>query len=198
LAANCKKRGAERAHIVLIDETGVLLNPLVRRTLAPRGQTPTLPVFAGHRHKLSVIAALSLSPITRQPGLYFEVAPHRHFRSLDVADFIRDLLRHLRGRVIVVCDNGTMHKGEPIRQLLADHPRLSIEHLPPYAPDLNPVEQLWNHLKYGALANFVPHDLDELDDRVLEWLVEAKFNRDRLRSCYKKTPLYETIRKLAC
>lgn len=142
-----------------------------------------------------MIAALSLSPIAHQPGLYFEAVSDRHFRAADVARFVRDLLRHLRGRVIVVWDNGAMHKGEPIRRLLTDFPRLSIEHLPPYAPDLNPVEQLWNHLKYGALANFVPHDLDDLDERAFYWLVDAKFDPDRLRSCYNNTPLADYVRK---
>lgn len=173
----------------------MLLNPLVRRTLAPRGQTPSLPVTAGHRRKISVIAGISLSPVTRQPGLYFEAAPDRHFRANDVAVFVRDLLRHLRGRVIVVWDNGPMHRGTPIRQLLADFPRLSIEYLPPYAPTLNPVEQLWTQLKYGALANFVPRDLDQLDDRALDWLSDAKFDPERLRSCYNNTPLKNAARK---
>jgi putative transposase len=142
-----------------------------------------------------VIAGLSLSPISRRPGLYFEAVPDRHFRAADVATFVRDLLRHLRGRVILVWDNGAVHKGKPIRQLLADYPRLSIEYLPPYAPDLNPVEQLWNHLKYGALANFVPHDLDDLDGRAVNWLIDAKFDPDRLRSCYNNTPLKDVVGK---
>ena len=55
---------------------------------------------------------------------------------------MRQLLRHLRGKVIVIWDRGNMHRGDPIRQLLRDYPRLSIEELPPYAPDLNPVEQV--------------------------------------------------------
>jgi putative transposase len=142
-----------------------------------------------------VIAALSLSPVTRRPGLYFEAVSDRHFRAVNVAGFVRDLLRHLRGRVILVWDNGAMHKGEPIRRLLADYPRLSIESLPPYAPDLNPVEQLWNHLKYGGLANFVPRDLDDLDDRAVDWLIDAKFDPDRLRSCYNNTPLRGAVGK---
>jgi transposase len=65
--------------------------------------------------------------------------------------------------VIVVWDGGPMHKGEPIRKLCADYPRLQLERLPPYAPDLNPVEYLWSHLKYGKMANFVPDDVFQLD-----------------------------------
>ena len=180
---------------MLIDETGVLLNPLVRRTLAPCGDTPTLPTTSSHQ-KISVIAGLSLSPISHQLGLYFQTVPNSYINNFGAADFVRDLLRHLRGHVIVVWDNGPMHKGDPIRQLLADYPRLTLANLPPYAPELNPVEQLWNHLKYGQLANYVPPDLQQLGDRVIEILVEAKFDPERLQSCYNHTPLIDAIRTL--
>jgi transposase len=180
---------------VLIDETGVLLNPLVRRTLAPCGDTPTLPVVSYHK-KVSVIAGLSLSPVSHQLGLYFQTVANGHINNVAAADFVRNLLRHLRGNVIVVWDNGPMHKGDPIRQLLADYPRLTLANLPPYAPELNPVEQLWNHMKYGQLANYAPQDLQQLDDRVIEFLVEAKFDPDQLSSCYQNTPLIDAIRTL--
>jgi transposase len=166
-----------------------LLSPLVRRSLAPRGQTPILKVPGGHRQKVSCIAGLSLSPRRRRLGLYFQTHPYQHINNQRVAVFLCDLLRHLRGRIIVVWDNGPMHKGEPIRRLLARHSRLQIEWLPPYAPELNPVEALWNHIKYGQLANFIPPDVEELDTAVTDWLINAKFDPDRLRSFYNATPL---------
>ena len=46
------------------------------------------------------------------------------------------------------------------------YPRLHLERLPAYAPDLNPVEQVWSHLKYGRMANFVPESLNHLDHTV--------------------------------
>jgi putative transposase len=73
--------------------------------------------------------------------------------------------------------------------VLRDFPRLSIERLPPYAPELNPVEQLWNHIKYGELANFTTTDAWVLDDVVTEILIEAKFDPGRLGSFYAGTPL---------
>jgi transposase len=194
LAAHLKKRAAEQAHVVLIDESGVLLSPLVRRSLAPRGETPILEVKGGGREKVSVIAGLSLSPVAGQLGLYFETYPNAYINNEGTADFLRHLLRHLRGKVIVVWDNGPVHKGEPIRQVLRDYPRLSIEWLPPYAPELNPVEQLWNHIKYGKLANFTTTDAWALDDVVTELLIEAKFEPARLGSFYAGTPLRLTDR----
>jgi PIN domain nuclease of toxin-antitoxin system len=58
----------------------------------------------------------------------------------EVCVFLRELLRHLRGPVIVLPDNSSTHKGEPLQKLLRQHPRLSIEYFPSYAPDLNPDE----------------------------------------------------------
>jgi len=46
----------------LIDESGFLMSPLVRRTLAPEGQTPILKTKGTHRERVSVTAALTLSP----------------------------------------------------------------------------------------------------------------------------------------
>jgi transposase len=87
----------------------------------------------------------------------------------------------LRGEVIVVWDNGPNHKGEPLRELRAAYPRLDIEWLPPYAPELNPVELLWNCLKYQRLVNFTPPNLENL--------AAIKFDQDRLKTVYAGTPL---------
>jgi len=152
-----------------------------------------LTVSGKHRERTSLIAGLSLSPITHQPGLYFQSLVNTYFNSAAVAAFVRDLLRHLRGRVILVWDNGSNHKGEPIQQLLRAYPRLTIERLPPYAPDLNPVEQLWQHVKVGHLANYAAPDIRTLDAKALDFLATAKRNRQRLHSCFKNTPLYKAL-----
>jgi transposase len=180
---------AEDAHLVLIDETGVLMAPLVRRSLAPRGETPVLKHKGARREKVSIIAALSLSPRQHRPGLYFRTHPKDFVNNVKAAGFVRQLLRHLRGEVILIWDQGNMHRGEPIRQLLRDYPRLSIEELPPYAPDLNPVEQLWNHIKYGVLCNFAPRDAGHADEVAREHLDAARGDHERLRSFFKASEL---------
>ena len=140
-----------------------MLGPLVRRTLAPRGQTPKILVRGRHREKVSVIAALTLSPKRRRPGLYFRTVPNGSFDGAGVAAFLRQLLRHLRGEVIVIWDRWSGHGGAPVRSVLADNPRLTLEQLPAYAPVLNPVEHLRSHLKWSALSNFAPTDHRDLD-----------------------------------
>ena len=138
----------------------------MRRTWAPKGQTPVLRSWGRHRDKVSVIAALSVAPALRRLGLYFLADPSHYITAETVVKFLRALLKHLRGRVIVVWDGGSNHKGPLIRALCARHPRLHLERLPAYAPDFNPVEFVWSHLKYARLANFIPASLAHLDQTV--------------------------------
>jgi putative transposase len=189
LAAHPKKAAAENAHLVLIDESGLFLNPLVRRTWAPVGRTPVLESWGRHRDKVSVIAGLSISPAARRPGLYFATDPEEFFNAAQVVGFLRELLRHLRGRVIVVWDRGSNHKGRLVRGFLARHRRLAVEYLPGYAPDLNPVEAVWGWLKYGKLANFIPQDVHDLDGWVTDHMVEAKHNTGLLRNLWDGSEL---------
>jgi transposase len=197
MAGPSQKGASENAHVVLIDETGVQLAPLRRRTWATRGCRPLLRQFAGTRQKLSAIAALTISPKTHRRNLYFQTLLDGSYNSARVAAFLRELLKQLPGRIIVVWDNGRMHKGFAIRQLLKRHPRLTLEWLPPYAPELNPVEQLWSHLKFGYCSNFIPDDLLHLDDEATEFLVTAKFNPKFLQSYWNETPLKNGIRNMA-
>ena len=118
MARPFKKTFADAAHVVLIDETGLLLNPLVRRTWAPKGKTPVLESRGGHRKKVSVIGAVTLSPISRRLGFYFATQVDGYFDTGKVVDFLRDLLKHLRGRVVVVWDGGPNHKGPAMREFL--------------------------------------------------------------------------------
>jgi putative transposase len=143
------------AHIVLIDETGLLLDPLVRRSRARRGQTPVYPTQGAHREKVSAIAALSVAPDGRL-GRHFRALANGYFRNLEVADFLEGVLQRLGGQVLAVWDGGTMHQGAPLRALQQRYPGLTLWRLPPYAPDLNPVEQLWNYIKWPTSWPAVP------------------------------------------
>jgi DDE superfamily endonuclease len=134
LAAHSKKAQAEGAHLVLIDESGFFLNPVVRRTWARKGKTPVLRTFGGHRDKVSVVAALSVAPGRRRTGLYFHADAKHTIGAPTIVAFLREVLGHLRGPVIVLWDSGTNHKGPVIRDLLARYPRLPLEALPTYAP----------------------------------------------------------------
>jgi transposase len=173
----------------LIDETGLFLNPLVRRTWSVIGQPPVLDADGGHREKVSVIGGVSVSPTRQRLGFYFATEPNGYYSADKVIAYLRDLLKHLRGKVIVVWDRGGNHKGPLIRKFLAKNRRLRLEMLPPWAPDHNPVEAVWSWLKYGELANFTPDGIDPLDDAIIERLVELKFDPELLRALWERSKL---------
>ena len=165
--------------------------PLLRTTLAPRGRTPVLEQRASHRDKVSVAAALWRTPCG-QVRLAYRTYPDRFVNNECYAEFLADVLsyRLRRAPVIVVHDRGNMHRGDPVEDLLADFTRLvGFAPLPPYAPELDPVEELWNWLKYDELPNFAPRDVAHLD-RVINGKLDA-LHRDqpRLRTFLANSPL---------
>ena len=152
---------AERlgAHLVFVDESGFLLIPNVKRTWAPRGQTPTVAYCYKHK-KNSVISALAVSPKRRRLALYLQFR-RRSFKGPDVKRFVLDLLANIAGRIVLLWDAGRIHRDRQIKAVIAAHPRLHVHEFPGYAPELDPAEFVWCQSD-AALANSCPEDLDEL------------------------------------
>ncbi len=153
--------------------------------------------FGRHREKVSTIAAISITPGRRRIGLYWKTDPKGYIDADAVVEFLRGLLGHLKGKVIVVWDGGSNHKGPAIRALLARFPRLTLERLPAYAPDLNPVEMIWSYLKHGLMANFVPADVMELERVVLAHLASVRGDPRLIKSLWAGSELPFPDRKLA-
>jgi transposase len=191
-----KKARRQGAHIALIDESGLLMGPLLRRTLSPKGQAPAINQGGAHRHKVSIAAAVWLSPRRDHLGLYFHTLADGYFDNWYVTAFIEAMMRNLSGRFVVVWDGGPMHKGEPIRALEAQFAdRLILERLPPWAPMLNPVEPLWSWLKWERLSNFAPHNVGELDERVVAELAKKGDDQVFLKNLFhaSELPLPRTL-----
>jgi len=136
-----------------------------------------------------VIGAVSISPRTHRLGLYFANRIDGYFSASEVVEFLRFLLRSLPGKVIVVWDGGSNHKGPVVRKFLRRNKRLHLERLPAYAPELNPVEAVWSWLKYGQLSNFVADDLAWLDDKILDRLIRLRCDAKLLRSIWDGSTL---------
>ncbi len=186
-----KKKARRRgASLVLIDESGLLMAPLLRRTWSPKGKTPKLVQKSGTREKVSIASALWVSPHRDRLGLFSRTLVNGYFDNWYVAAFLEALLKELPGQLIVVWDGGNMHKGDPIRgteRAFAD--RLILEKLPPYAPMLNPVEPLWGWLKHSRLNNFAPRDAIELDERAVAELTAIQDDQALLQSFWHDSDL---------
>jgi len=174
-----------------------MLNPLRRRSWAPRGQTPVLKHKARHREKVSTIAALTVSPKRQHLGLYCISFLDASIDHVAVAFFLRHLLQRLRGEIIIIWDRGSMHRGPDIRNVLEANPRLTLESFPAYAPELNPVEQIWGHLKWSKLNNFAPHDNRELMKLLHQELRKIRRDQTRLRDFFEASGLKGVKRALA-
>jgi transposase len=182
-----RRRGAG---LFLLDESGLLMAPLLRRSWAPRGHPPESKHKAGHREKVSVAAGLWLSPSRDRMHLSYQTLVNGYFTNVGVAALMAAVLGTLSEALVVIWDGGTMHKGEPIRALVEQsRGRLDIEPLPAYASALMPVEFVWRWLKYGRLCNFTPQDADELDAAVVRELDAIWDNQGLLASFFHQSDL---------
>ena len=142
--------------MLFVDESGFYLLPAVARTYAPIGETPILRHRLTHDH-LSVIGAVGL-----HARLYFQVH-EQAITGREVVGFLRHLLRHLPGKLLVIWDGAPIHRSHLVRQFLRDGAaaRIHLEQFPGYAPELDPEEGIWRHLKYVELRNCCFADLAE-------------------------------------
>lgn len=161
--AGAKKNARRRkAWIVFQDESGISQRPPVRRTWAPRGQTPVL-THCFNWKKLSVSAALCYRWDGHKSRLFFRTL-EGSYDTQALIEFLEDLRRKFAGhKVLLIWDGLPAHKSRAMQNYLAGQRRwLVVERLPGYAPDLNPVELLWGNVKGSELANRCVEELSEM------------------------------------
>ena len=166
LAQGKKNARARDAWIVFQDESGFSLLPSVRSTWAPKGQTPVL----RHRFnwkRLSMSAALCFRPDASDASLVFGMKAGSYNED-SLMEFLIELHRHLDGdKVALIWDGLPSHRSRAMQAFIKEQRKwLVVERLPGYAPDLNPVEQVWGNLKGGELANLCLDTLDEAEEIV--------------------------------
>lgn len=140
--------------------------PTVKRTWAPKGQTPIFHHRTRSYKKVSGIGGLSVSPQRRRLGLYLHWYPDANITQQEVLRFLRDILVHFRGNVIVLWDRIATHRAKMVQRFIKRHRRLTVDSFPPYAPELNPQEGVWGYLKWHQMPNHGICELDSLHDRV--------------------------------
>jgi transposase len=167
-----------------------MLTPVVRRTYAPRGETPIQPCWE-RRDRISAISALTVSPRRKLPGLYFNLLPdNQNAHDEDIVSFLRQLHRQIPGPLTVIWDRSNIHdRSATVRKYLARHPEIVIDKLPAYAPELNPDEGVWDYTKYNRLANFAPANTSALRVRLHKELECLRHRSDLLASFIQHTPL---------
>ena len=109
----------------------------------------------------------------------------------EVVAFLNALKARLKQPLLVIWDGLKAHRSRLVRDYLdtlAGHIQIAL--LPPYAPDLNPVESLWASLKRHALANYCPNDLSELHSTARNELKSAQERPSIIAACWMQATLW--------
>ncbi|WP_437129063.1 IS630 family transposase [Streptomyces griseoaurantiacus] len=194
LAERGRTVAALDAWLVFEDEAGFSMTPPTTRTWSRRGHTPVIRVRGRSRRRLSV-AALACYKAGEPSRLIYRPCPdarpdgRKSFSWKDYRDLIQSAHQQLGGPIVLVWDNLNTHLTAGMRRYVTDRDWLTVFQLPPYAPDLNPVEGIWSVLRRTTTANRAFVDPDDLITAVRRGLRQLQYRPDVLDGCLTGTGL---------
>ena len=157
--------------------------PTRARTWAPRGQPPILQETFNWK-SLAIIGALALW------RFYFQIHSGS-IKSLQVIEFLQHLQRHVPGKMLILWDGAPIHRSVLVRDYIrSTKGRIRVERLPAYAPELNPVEYMWGHLKSHEIANLIAHQAWELGLEATAALRRMRRRKRIIAACYSQAELW--------
>jgi len=176
LRSRARKYGAQ---IYFLDETGFSSEPNLRRTYGLKGHTPVVKT-TGQRQKVNVISAVSMQ------GAFWCQAYTHTLKQGAFIEFLKDFMAGQGGKVFLVMDSHPAHIANSVKEYVrSTEGKLELHFLPPYAPELNPDEFVWNYLKGTGVARKPLRKNESLKERVEEDLDKLKGDRKLLRSFFE-------------
>jgi transposase len=176
LRQRARKHGAK---IYFLDETGFSSEPNLRRTYGLKGKTPVVKT-TGQRQKVNVISA-----VTAQGAFWCQVYTHT-LKQGPFIEFLQEFMSSRREKVFLVLDSHPAHIANSVKEYVqSTQGKLELHFLPPYAPELNPDEFVWNYLKGTGVARKPLRKHESLKERVEADLAKLKGDRKLLRSFFK-------------
>jgi putative transposase len=168
---------------VFIDESGISERPTRVRTWALKGQTPVIQFHFNWNH-VSVMAGLSQSQFVFR--LY-----DGSVKKEQVVEFLKALKAQFKRKLLIIWDGARPHRSGLVRDYLDSlNGYIQMAFLPPYCPDLNPVEYLWAWMKRHALANYCPDTLDQLHATARSKLKSAQQRPSIIAACWAQCSLW--------
>lgn len=193
--AGGKKIAASRgAWICFEDEAGQTLRPPKARTWGRRGHTPVVPVSGKGSGRVSIAGLVCVRPGDRSRLIYRTVVhrgrkgERRSFAETDYAALLDAAHQQLAGPIVLIWDNLNTHISTAMRKLIAAREWLHVIRLPAYAPDLNPTEQVWSHLK-RSLGNLAADGIDHLAAVVKNRLKRIQYRPELTDAFFAQTGL---------
>lgn len=157
-----KLAAEEGASIFFEDEAGLRTDHHAGTTWSPVGQTPVV-IKTGERKSISMVSAIS-----PRGELRFRVQ-EGNMNADRFIDFLKALLSTVEGKVFLIVDGHPVHRSKKVREFTENDAggRLKIFFLPPYSPDLNPDEWVWNNVKNDRVARQVIMGKDDLKAKAI-------------------------------
>jgi len=176
IARQAKKRGAE---IYFWDESGFRADVVQGTTWGVKGQTPIVAV-PGQRQSVSAASA-----VNARGGFWFVTYKGGMSAELFV-EILKALMRHRKKPLYLILDSLPAHKAKIVQDYVASTKgRLELHFLPGYAPELNPDELVWNHIKRTGMAKSPLAKGESLHDRIDGELADIQRNRALVRSFFR-------------
>ena len=173
------KAKAEGAEIWWGDETAVKPEAHVRRSFAPKGQTPVV------RQPAKRFCSALISAINNQGKMQW-MALKEALNADIFLNFLRQLIKNRKRKIILIVDNLRVHHARLVKQWLEAHQeRIEVYYLPSYSPELNPDEYLNNDLKQNLHKDGVPKDKTQLDAKVSVAMFMLQGRPQKVRSFFR-------------
>lgn len=170
----------EKAQIFFGDEAGVRSDHHAGTTWAVQGKTPIVS-STGARFGLNMISAVSAQGEFRFMVIRGRVGAARFI------EFIKRLVHGSDRKIFLIVDGHPSHKARKVADFIESKPmknRFRLFFLPPYSPELNPDERVWNDLKNGAIGKQAIIDPKQLHRAVVSHLRFIQKSPDRVRSYF--------------
>lgn len=180
LVERAEELGAE---ILWLDESTLKSDHASGTTWGEKGVTPVVPAV-GRPHSISAIGTISLS------GKVDTFCIKGMVDSEVFCKYIDTLMETHAGKLILILDNASFHKSKRTMDHLEKYSgRLELHYLPPYAPELNPVELVWAHTKHHGLNKYAVRNYDEFTYAVDGHLRQLANNIPLCKSFFGKPEL---------
>ena len=176
LAREAKARGGQ---IYFWDESGFRADGVQGRTWGVQGRTPVVSV-PGQRQSMSAASAVNAR------GAFWFVTYQGALNALRFVEFLKRLMKHRKPPLTLILDSLPAHKGPLVRSYVESlHGKLQLHYLPGYAPELNPDELVWNHMKRTGTAKKPLRKGDQLQSRIEADLQAIQRNPKLVRSFFR-------------
>ena len=170
----------EGATIFFMDEASVRNDYHAGTTWGQKGITPIIPM-SGHRQRVNLISSINF-----QGGIHYRVGDET-VNSLVFIEYLKSLVASTDRHIFLILDSHPVHCSRLVNEYVSTtEGKLKLFYLPYYAPELNPVELLWNIIKPQGIARYLTRNARELADKAIHLLESIKATPEKVCALFRE------------